>query len=135
MNPNDIPANKLDKLRTYYINTKKGFIGKESTEEKLQFVMEGYKALTFDQAKDAVKFAHNLVESMGIPLARVFCCSNQQQHHGIALLRREGDHIKYMYIGQYDIHCCIEFLNQGDKLWTNISTSNQAFNITFAISS
>lgn len=24
MNPNDIPADKLDKLRTYYINTKGG---------------------------------------------------------------------------------------------------------------
>ena len=50
MNPNAIPADKLDKLRTYYINTKAGFIGKESTDEKLQFVMEGYKALTFDKA-------------------------------------------------------------------------------------
>ena len=102
MNPNNIPANKLDKLRTYYINTKGGFIGKESTEEKLQFVMEGYKALTFDKADAAVKFAHNLVESMGIPLARVFYCSNQQQNHAIALLRREGEKIKYMYIGQSD---------------------------------
>ena len=102
MNPNNIPANKLDKLRTYYINTKGGFIGKESTDEKLQFVMEGYKALTFDKADAAVKFAHNLVESMGIPFARVFYCSNQQQHHGIALLRREGEKIKYMYIGQSD---------------------------------
>ena len=102
MNPNDIPADKLDKLRTYYINTKAGFIGKESTDEKLQFVMEAYKSLTFDKAEAAVKFANNLVESMGIPLARVFYCSNQQQHHGIALLRREGEKIKYMYIGQSD---------------------------------
>lgn len=102
MNPNDIPADKLDKLRTYYINTKAGFIGKESTDEKLQFVMEAYKSLTFDNAEAAVKFAHNLVESMGIPLARVFYCSNQQRHHGIALLRREGEKIKYMYIGQSD---------------------------------
>lgn len=102
MNPNNIPAGKLDKLRTYYINTKGGFIGKESTDEKLQFVMEGYKALTFDKADAAVKFAHNLVESMGIPLARVFYCSNQQQNHGIALLRRDGEKIKYMYIGQSD---------------------------------
>ncbi len=102
MNPNNIPANKLDKLRTYYINTKGGFIGKESTDEKPQFVMEGYKALTFDKAEAAVKFAHNLVESMGIPLARVFYCSNQQQNHGIALLRRDGEKIKYMYIGQSD---------------------------------
>ncbi len=102
MNPNDIPADKLDKLRTYYISTKGGFIGKESTDEKPQFVMEGYKALTFDKAEAAVKFAHNLVESMGIPLARVFYCSNQQQNHGIALLRRDGEKIKYMYIGQSD---------------------------------
>ena len=102
MNPNNIPADKLDKLRTYYINTKGGFIGKESTDEKLQFVMEGYKALTFDKAEAAVKFAHNLVESMGIPLARVFYCSNQQKNHGIALLRRDGEKIKYMYIGQSD---------------------------------
>ena len=102
MNPNDIPADKLDKLRTYYINTKAGFIGKESTDEKLQFVMEAYKSLTFDNAEAAVKFANNLVESMGIPLARVFYCSNQQRHHGIALLRREGEKIKYMYIGQSD---------------------------------
>lgn len=102
MNPNNIPAGKLDKLRTYYINTKGGFIGKESTDEKLQFVMEGYKALTFDKAEAAVKFAHNLVESMGIPLARVFYCSNQQKNHGIALLRRDGEKIKYMYIGQSD---------------------------------
>lgn len=102
MNPNDIPADKLDKLRTYYINTKAGFIGKESTDEKLQFVMEAYKSLTFDNAEAAVKFAHNLIESMGIPLARVFYCSNQQRHHGIALLRREGEKIKYMYIGQSD---------------------------------
>ena len=103
MNPNDIPADKLDKLRTYYINTRGGFIGKESTDEKLQFVFEAYKALTFDKADDAVKFAHNLVETMRIPLARVFYCSNQQKHHGIALIRREGDQIKYMYIGQSDI--------------------------------
>lgn len=102
MNQNDIPADKLDKLRTYYISTKGGFIGKESTDEKPQFVMEGYKALTFDKAEAAVKFAHNLVESMGIPLARVFYCSNQQQNHGIALLRRDGEKIKYMYIGQSD---------------------------------
>ena len=102
MNPNNIPANKLDKLRTYYINTRGGFIGKESTDEKLQFVTEGYKALTFDKADAAVKFAHNLVESMGIPLARVFYCSNQQKNHGIALLRRDGEKIKYMYIGQSD---------------------------------
>ena len=102
MNPNDIPADKLDKLRTNYINTKAGFIGKESTDEKLQFVMEAYKSLTFDNAEAAVKFANNLVESMGIPLARVFYCSNQQRHHGIALLRREGEKIKYMYIGQSD---------------------------------
>ena len=103
MNPNDIPSDKLGKLRTYYINTKGGFIGKDSTDEKLQFVMEGYKALTFDKAEAAVKFAHNLIASMGIPLARVFYCSNQQQNHGIALLRREGDQIKYMYISQSDI--------------------------------
>jgi hypothetical protein len=102
MNPNDIPADKLDNLRTYYINTKAGFIGKESTDEKLQFVMEAYKSLTFDKAEAAVKFANNLVESMGIPLTRVFYCSNQQQHHGIALLRRDGEKIKYMYIGQSD---------------------------------
>ena len=103
MNPNGIPAGKLDNLRTYYINTKDGFIGKESTDGKLQFVMEGYKALTFDKAEAAVKFAHNLVESMGIPLARVFYCSNQQKHHGIALLRRDAEKIKYMYIGQSDM--------------------------------
>ena len=102
MNPNDIPSDKLDKLRTYYINTKGGFIGKESTDEKPQFVMEGYKALPFNKAEAAVKFAHNLVESMGIPLARVFYCSNQQKNHGIALLRRDGEKIKYMYIGQSD---------------------------------
>lgn len=102
MNPNNIPADKLDKLRTYYINTKGGFIGKESTDEKPQFVMEGYKALPFNKAEAAVKFAHNLVTSMGIPLARVFYCSNQQQNHGIALLRRDGEQIKYMYIGQSD---------------------------------
>lgn len=102
MNTKDIPADKLDKLRTYYINTRGGFIGKETTEDNIQFVMEGYKALTFDQAEAAVKFAHNLVESMGIPLARVFYCSNQQKNHGIALLRREGEKIKYMYIGQSD---------------------------------
>lgn len=103
MNPNDIPADKLDKLRTYYISTKKGFVGKDTTEEHLHFVTEGYNALPFDNADAAVKFAHNLVASMGIPLARVFY-GTPQGLHGIALIRKVyEDKLNHSYIGQSDI--------------------------------
>ena len=51
----------LDKLRSYYINTKNGFVGKETAEGKTQYVMESYKALLFHSAYDAIKFANTMV--------------------------------------------------------------------------
>lgn len=99
MNPNEIKAADLDKLRTYYINTKNGFVGKETTEEKTQFVMEGHKALYFTKADDAIKFANTMVMSGSVQFARVFYCNPQGIHH-IALIRKEYDgKMKYVYLG------------------------------------
>ena len=99
MNPNEIKAADLDKLRTYYINTKNGFVGKETTEEQTQFVMESHKALYFTNADEAIKFANTLVMSGSVQFARVFY-GNLQGPHPIALIRKEYDgKMKYVYLG------------------------------------
>ena len=90
----------LDKLRSYYINTKNGFVGKETAEGKTQYVMESYKALLFHSACDAIKFANTMVMNGSVPYARVFYC-NPQGIHAIALIRKDfGGRMSYVYIGQ-----------------------------------
>ena len=92
-----------DNPRYYYINTKNGFVGKETTEENLQFVMESYKALHFTNPDDAVKYANSLVVNGSVKFARVFY-GDSRGTHGIALIRCESDgSMKYLYIGQCDM--------------------------------
>ena len=51
----------LGTQRTYYINTKMGYIGKNTKDSCIEFVMEGDKAMRFKNADDAVKLANDLV--------------------------------------------------------------------------
>lgn len=93
----------LGKQRTYYINTKSGYIGKNTTDNCIEFVTEGYKAMYFHNAESAVKFANDLVTKGSVPLARVFYCGVLELHP-IALIRKEPEgNIKYIYIGRSEM--------------------------------
>jgi len=94
----------LGTQRNYYINTKSGYIGKNTKDNCIEFVTEGDKAMRFKNAADAVKLANALVMNGAVPLARVFYCAIQSGMHSIALIRKEPEgEIKYMYIGRSDM--------------------------------
>jgi len=94
----------LGTQRTYYINTKRGYIGKNTKDSSIEFVMEGDKAMCFKNADDAVKLANDLVTNGSVPLARVFYCTIQSGIHPIALIRKEPEgKFKYIYIGRSDM--------------------------------
>ncbi len=94
----------LGTQRNYYINTKNGYIGKNTKENCIEFVTEGDKAMRFKNADDAVKLANYLVTNGAVPLARVFYHAIQSGIHPIALIRKEPDgNLKYIYIGRSDM--------------------------------
>lgn len=94
----------LGTQRTYYINTKRGYIGKNTKESFIEFVTKGDNAMHFKNAADAVKVANDLVTKGSVPLARLFYCANQSGIHPIALIRKEHEgKIKYIYIGRSDM--------------------------------
>lgn len=91
----------LGTQRTYYIDTKSGYIGKNTTDSCIEFVTEGHKAMYFRNANTAVKFANDLVTKGSAPLARVFYCGIRPELYSIALIRKDADgKIKYIYIGR-----------------------------------
>ena len=94
----------LGTQRNYYINTKSGFIGKNTKDGCIEFVTESDKAMRFKNAADAVKVANDLVTNGSAPLVRVFYCTIQSGIHPIALIRKEAEgKVKYIYIGRSDM--------------------------------